>query len=80
MPSPVRARLLVGATLCFTLIGATATAQQKAPRIHAAARDGAAGSSVLLDTMSGELQRAFTSLGKPGPNQKDADKQLPPYF
>ena len=36
--------------------------------------------SVLLDTMTGELQRAFTSLGKPGPNQKDADKQLPPYF
>ena len=30
--------------------------------------------------MTDELQRAFTSLGKPGPNQKDADKQLPPYF
>ena len=30
--------------------------------------------------MTAELQRAFTSLGKPGPNQKDADKQLPPYF
>ncbi len=30
--------------------------------------------------MTGELQRAFTSLGKPGPNQKDADKLLPPYF
>jgi len=30
--------------------------------------------------MTSELQRAFTSLGKPGPNQKDADKQLPPYF
>jgi len=40
---------------------------------------------VLLDTMTSELQRAFTSLGKPttsqsGPNQKDGDKQLPPYF
>jgi TldD protein len=30
--------------------------------------------------MTGELQRAFASLGKPGPDQKDADKQLPPYF
>jgi predicted Zn-dependent protease len=49
-------------------------------RIHADARGAAAGSSVLLDTMTGELQRAFTSLGKPGPNQKDADKLLPPYF
>lgn len=47
--------------------------------LHADAR-GATGSSVLLDTMSGELHRAFTSLGKPGPNQKDPDKLLPPYF
>jgi predicted Zn-dependent protease len=30
--------------------------------------------------MASELQRAFTSLGKPGPNQKNADKLLPPYF
>ena len=30
--------------------------------------------------MTGELQRAFTTLGKPSPNQKDADKLLPPYF
>ncbi len=30
--------------------------------------------------MTAELQRAFTSLGKPVPNQKDADKLLPPYF
>jgi predicted Zn-dependent protease len=48
-------------------------------RLHAASA-ATAGSSVLLDTMTGELQRAFTSLGKPGPNQKDADKLLPPYF
>ncbi len=49
-------------------------------RLHAAAKGAAAGSSVLLDTMTAELQRAFTSLGKPVPNQKDADKLLPPYF
>ena len=30
--------------------------------------------------MTGELQRAFTTLGKPAPNQKDPDKLLPPYF
>src|SRR6202030_4044707 len=34
----------------------------------------------LLDTMTGELQRAYTTLGRPTPNQKDADKVLPPYF
>ena len=30
--------------------------------------------------MTGELQRAFTTLGKPAAGQKDADKLLPPYF
>jgi TldD protein len=35
---------------------------------------------VLLDAMTTELHRAFTSLGKPGPGQLDPDKQLPPYF
>ena len=30
--------------------------------------------------MTGELHRAFTTLGKPAPNQKDPDKLLPPYF
>ncbi|HTB98197.1 MAG TPA: metallopeptidase TldD-related protein [Terracidiphilus sp.] len=35
---------------------------------------------VLLDTMTTELHRAFTSLGKPGSNATDPDKQLPPYF
>ncbi len=57
-----------------------ASAQNPSMRLHAAAKGAAAGSSVLLDTMTAELQRAFTSLGKPVPNQKDADKLLPPYF
>jgi TldD protein len=35
---------------------------------------------VLLDAMTTELHRAFTSLGKPGSGKADADKQLPPYF
>ena len=35
---------------------------------------------VLLDAMTTELHRAFTSLGKPGTVQQESDKQLPPYF
>ena len=53
--------------------------------MHAAEKGATTVGPVLLDTMTSELQRAFTSLGKPttsqsGPNQKDGDKQLPPYF
>ena len=35
---------------------------------------------VLLDAMTTELQRAFTSLGRQAPAKQDAGKQLPPYF
>jgi hypothetical protein len=35
---------------------------------------------VLLNAMTTELHRAFTSLGKQGPGQPESDKQLPPYF
>jgi len=35
---------------------------------------------VLLDAMTTELHRAFTSLGKPGAGQAEPDKLLPPYF
>ncbi|MGP8173357.1 MAG: TldD/PmbA family protein [Terracidiphilus sp.] len=35
---------------------------------------------VLLDAMTAELHRAFTSLGKQGPGKQESDKQLPPYF
>ncbi len=35
---------------------------------------------VLLDAMTTELQRAFTSLGKQVPGNPDSEKQLPPYF
>jgi predicted Zn-dependent protease len=35
---------------------------------------------VLLDAMTTELHRAFTSLGKQAPGKADSDKQLPPYF
>jgi len=36
-------------------------------------------SSTLMDAMTTELHRAFTSLGKQAPGKQD-DKQLPPYF
>src|SRR5215831_16821646 len=71
--------------LCVTLLCASraepkAIAQGSNSPVRAAAQSAPPASSILLDTMTGELRRAFTSLGKPGPNQKDADKLLPPYF
>ncbi|HUN86540.1 MAG TPA: metallopeptidase TldD-related protein [Terracidiphilus sp.] len=36
--------------------------------------------SALLDAMTTELHRAFTTLGRPAPNQPPSDKLLPPYF
>jgi TldD protein len=44
----------------------TLAAQQQAP--------------LLLDAMTTELHRAFTSLGKQGPNNQEPEKLLPPYF
>jgi predicted Zn-dependent protease len=35
---------------------------------------------VLLEAMTAELHRAFTTLGKPGPGSPESDKQMPPYF
>ena len=85
MASPAKIRLLMGTLLFFTLARFNASAQKETATGHpvssgASVKDAAPDSSFLLDTMTGELQRAFTSLGKPGPNRKDADKQLPPYF
>jgi TldD protein len=83
-----RVSRLAGGLACSVFAcTAVASAQRPASSIHADAKAihadvkaAAPASPILLDTMTGELQRAFTSLGKPGPNQKDADKQLPPYF
>ncbi len=36
--------------------------------------------SALLDAMTSELHRAFTSLGRQSPAAQEPDKQLPPYF
>jgi predicted Zn-dependent protease len=35
---------------------------------------------ILMDAMTTELHRAFTSLGKQTPGKPDIDKQAPPYF
>jgi TldD protein len=65
--TPRSALCAVFAFICVALASpAAAAAQQGAP--------------VLLDAMTAELHRAFTSLGKPDPVKPDADKQLPPYF
>jgi predicted Zn-dependent protease len=54
---------------------AAAGAQQGIPVLHPADESQSAGAPVLLDAMTTELHRAFTSLGKQGDS-----KQLPPYF
>jgi TldD protein len=57
---------LVAVFALATALPAPAAAQQKAP--------------ALLDVMTTELHRAFTSLGKQGLGKQSDEKQLPPYF
>jgi len=81
---PASLRLLA-AFLLSTALAISGASAQPGARVHAAEKGATTVGPVLLDTMTSELQRAFTSLGKPttsqsGPNQKDGDKQLPPYF
>ncbi len=45
-----------------------------------AAAEAQQSSSVLMDAMTTELQRAFTSLGRQGAGKQEPDKLLPPYF
>jgi predicted Zn-dependent protease len=69
----IHAIIAVIALACPVAAGAQ---QQAAPPLpHPTIKDPIVGTPVLLDAMSIELNRAFTSLGKQG----DA-KQLPPYF
>lgn len=81
--SPVFARKVNGALALLTatlLCNGLPSPAQRNAKLHAATKDAVPGSPILLETMTGELQRAFNSLGKPGPNQKEPDKLLPPYF
>jgi TldD protein len=50
------------------------------PILHPADKNLYAKPPVLLDAMTTELHRAFTSLGKPGTGQRKSEQQLPPYF
>jgi predicted Zn-dependent protease len=57
-----------------------AGAQHIAPALHSADKNPAAGAPVLLDAMTTELYRAFTSLGRQDTGNQESNKQLPPYF
>ncbi len=57
------------------VVAALALALSVAARAQQPAR-----APVLLDAMTTELHRAFTSLGRQTVGQQDAGKQLPPYF
>ena len=85
---PARRRNAVRASICLAFAAAAlgmalpvrAGAQQAAPApgapvIHSTDEEQSAATPVLLDAMTTELHRAFTSLGKQGD-----EKQLPPYF
>ena len=50
------------------------------PVLPPANQNPSAGTPALLDAMTTELHRAFTSLGKQAPGKQDSEKQLPPYF
>jgi len=65
----------VFAALTLAMPVLTGAQHKTAPPRHSANENPPAGPPVLLDVMTTELNRAFTSLGKQG----DA-KQLPPYF
>ena len=72
-PNPAATRRFASTSLSIALAAAfalalptPASAEQPTP--------------ILLDTMTTELQRAFTSLGKQAASKPDAEKQLPPYF
>jgi predicted Zn-dependent protease len=57
-----------------------AGAQHSAPALHSADKNPTAGAPVLLDAMTTELHRAFTSLGRQDTGNQESNKQLPPYF
>jgi predicted Zn-dependent protease len=81
-PSFAAAGRLVPAFLCnpsIRLVAAVIAMVVVVP-CPSIAQQGAPGQTpVLLDAMTTELHRAFTSLGRQAAG-KDADKQLPPYF
>ena len=65
------AALALGLPAAATSAAAAAAQPAAAPRLATPA---------LLDAMTSELHRAFTTLGRATPGKQDSDKQLPPYF
>src|SRR5258708_18038598 len=66
-PNPAAARPLVCAVFAaFAILLPLSAPAQQTP--------------ALLDTITSELQRAFTSLGKQAPGRPDPGRQLRPYF
>jgi predicted Zn-dependent protease len=63
-------RLSVRLMVCAALASYSATLLAQQP----------GSGSILLDTMTAELHRAFTSLGRQASSAQDSDKLLPPYF
>jgi len=57
-----------------------AGAQHILPALHSADKNSTMGAPVLLDAMTTELHRAFTSLGRETTGNQESSKQLPPYF
>jgi len=78
----------VFAAWALALSVASAGAQQLAgPVVNPANEDLSPGAPVLLQAMTAELHRAFTSLGRQGASpqeqgsgQQESDRTLPPYF
>jgi TldD protein len=79
IPSAAKGRLVSGFALRSGLCAAMVITSV-VPAFSVAADTKPQSTPVLLDAMTTELHRAFTSLGKPGPGQPEPDKQLPPYF
>jgi TldD protein len=101
-PRPTSGLQLLGcAAAAVSLFACTPAAHAQRPvapvhaRVGTAGKDASAASPVLLDAMTAELHRAFTSLGKPeaapspaaadaksgtAPSAPGNNQQLPPYF
>ena len=68
------------AAAVLTILSA-AGAQQATPVVHHPANpELSRATPIVLDAMTTELNRAFTSLGRQPSGNPDSEKQLPPYF
>jgi predicted Zn-dependent protease len=73
-------RLVLTVAALIPALPLTTNAQQTPVLLHPSDKDPSPGTPVLLDAMTSELHRAFSSLGKQDTGNKQSDKELPPYF